>query len=58
MNENLAKLIRENKGLLRQLTIINNQIKELKEKIKELEQKDTYCLTEEELLKEKIGGTD
>ena len=58
MNENLAKLIKENKGLLRQLTIINNEIKELKEKVKELEQKDIYCLTEEELLKEKIGGTD
>ena len=58
MNENLAKLIKENKGLLRQLTIINNEIKELKEKVKELEQKNNYCLTEEELLKEKIGGTD
>ena len=58
MNENLAKLIKENKGLLRQLTTINNEIKELKEKVKELEQKGTYCLTEEELLSEKIGGTD
>ena len=58
MNENLVKLIKENKGLLRQLTTINNEIKELKEKVKELEQKDCYCLTEEELLKEKIGGTD
>jgi len=58
VNENLAKLIKENKGLLRQLTIINNEIKELKEKVKELEQKNNYCLTEEELLKEKIGGTD
>ena len=58
MNENLAKLIKENKGLLRQLTTINNEIKELKEKVKKLEQKDTYCLTEEELLQEKIGGTD
>ena len=58
MNENLAKLIKENKGLLRQLTTINNEIKELKERVKKLEQKDTYCLTKEELLKEKIGGTD
>ena len=57
MNENLVKLIKENKGLLRQLTTINNEIKELKEKIKELEQKGTCCFTEEELLKEKIGGT-
>ena len=46
MNENLVKLIKENKGLLRQLTTINNEIKELKERVKELEQKDTYCLTE------------
>ena len=42
MTENISDLIKENKGLLRQLTALNNEIKELKEKVRELELKGCY----------------
>ena len=42
MTENLSELIKKNKGQLRQLTFLNNEIKELKEKVRELELKSCY----------------
>ena len=42
MTENLSDLIKKNKGPLRQLTALNNEIKELKEKVRELELKSCY----------------
>ena len=58
MNKNLEELIKKNKGILRQFTALNNEVKKLKDKIKKLKQKDSYCLTEEEIKDFKIGGTD
>ncbi|MEA2087791.1 MAG: hypothetical protein U9O91_06810 [Candidatus Caldatribacteriota bacterium] len=54
----LAKLIKKNKEVLRQLTSLNNEIKELKDRVKTLEQKDSYYLTKEEIESIEIGGTD
>lgn len=42
MTKNISDLIKENKGLLRQLTALNNEVKELKEKARELELKGCY----------------
>ena len=42
MTKNISDLIKENKGLLRQLTALNNEVKELKEKARELELKGYY----------------
>ena len=59
MDEKLAESIKKNKGLLRQLTCLNNEIKGLKERIKKLEKKDTYYpMTEKEVRDIKVGGTD
>ena len=59
MDEKTYELIRKNKGLLRQLTCLNNEVKELKGRIKKLEQEDTYYpMTEKEIRNIKIGGTD
>ena len=56
---NIEELIKKNKGLLRQLTCLNNEVKELKERIKKLEKKDTYYpVTEKEIRDIKVGGTD
>jgi len=52
------ELIKKNKGILRQLTALNNEVKELKSRVEELEKRDSCYLTEEELSKEKVGGTD
>lgn len=58
MDKNLGELIKKNKGVLRQLTFLNNEVKELKGKVKALEQRDSCYLTDEELSREKVGGTD
>ena len=57
--EILTKLIKENKGILRQLTSLNNEVGELKGRIKRLEKRDTYYpYTEKEIINIKVGGTD
>ena len=58
MKENIEKLIKKNKGILRQLTALNNEVKKLKGRIKALEQRDSYYPTEEEIKNIKVGGTD
>ena len=59
MDEKTAKLIKENKRILRQLTALNNEVKGLKDKVKALEQKGSYYpMTEEEIRNIKVGGTD
>jgi len=73
MNEQLAKLIKENKGILRQLTDLNNTVRGLttiykdividnsylEKRIRVLEQAQTYYpMTEKEIANIKIGGTD
>jgi len=49
MEEQLANLIKENKGILRQLTYLNNEVKKLKARIFQLEQKDSYYPNVEEI---------
>ena len=49
MNEKIAKLIKENKGILRQLTCLNSEVKKLKGKVKALEQRDSYYPNKAEL---------
>ena len=49
MEKQLANLIKENKGILRQLTYLNNEVKELQGKVKKLEQRDSYYPNAEEL---------
>ena len=50
--EKVIKLIKENKGILRQLTDLNKRVKRL-------EQKDTYYpYTKGEIANIKVGGTD
>ena len=70
MDEKLAKLIKENKGILRQLTDLNNMVKGLtiiykdividnsylEKRIRELERKDNFLGIDIDKLK--IGGTD
>ena len=70
MDEQLTKLIKENKGILRQLTDLNNMVKGLtiiykdividnsylEKRIRELEQKDNFLGID--IGKLKIGGTD
>ena len=58
MKVKLDNLIKENKGILRQLTFLNNEVKEMRGKIKKLEQKDSYYPNAEEIRTIKIGGTD
>jgi len=58
MSKNLEESIKKNKEILRQLTSLNNEIKELKGRVKKLEQKDSYYPTEEEIKNIKVGGTD
>ena len=64
MNANLEELIKKNKEISRQLTALNNEIKELKVRIKRLEQVQTYYPLEYSEINEtggvdniKIGGT-
>jgi len=54
----LDKSIKENKGILRQLTALNNEVRELKDKVKKLEQRESYYPNEEEIRTLKVGGTD
>ena len=50
--EKIIKSIKENKGILRQLTDLNKRVKRL-------EQKDTYYpYTKEKIANIKVGGTD
>jgi len=72
MDEKLAKSIKENKGILRQLTTLNNQMKAmislyrdvvvdnsiLEKRVRKLEQQGSYYPNMEELRNIKIGGTD
>ena len=65
MNENLEELTKKNKGILRQLTALNNEIKELKVRVRQLEQVQTYYPLGYSEINEtggvdniKIGGTD
>jgi len=45
-------------GINEKLRELEMRIERLESEVKKLEQKDSYYLTEEELLREKIGGTD
>ena len=59
MNENLEELIKKNKRILRQLTLLNNEVKELKVRVRQLEQAQTYYpMSEDEINNIKIGGSD
>ena len=59
MDEKIAKLIKENKGILRQLTCLNSELKELKGKVKALEQRESYYPNKAELKKMPLfEGTD
>ena len=57
MDEKLVESIKKNKGILRQLTALNNEVKGLKDKVKALEQKDSYY-PNVEIKNIKVGGTD
>ena len=65
MNENLKELIKKNKEISRRLTLLNNEIKELKVRVRQLEQAQTYYPLEYSEINEiggvnsiKIGGSD
>jgi len=49
MDEQLSNLIKKNRGILRQLTYLNNEVKELRGKVKKLEQKESYYPNAEEI---------
>ena len=51
MDEQLSNLIKKNRGILRQLTYLNNEVKELRGKVKKLEQKESYYPNAEEIKK-------
>ena len=64
MNANLEELIKKNKEISRQLTVLNNEVKELKVRVRQLEQAQTYYPLEYSGINEtggvdniKIGGT-
>ena len=65
MNANLEELTKKNKEISRQLTLLNNEIKELKVRVRQLEQVQTYYPLENSEINEtggvdtiKIGGSD
>ena len=65
MNANLEELIKKNKEISRRLTLLNNEIKELKVRVRQLEQAQTYYPLEYSGINEtggvdniKIGGND
>lgn len=58
MDENLAESIKKNKGVLKQLTFLNNEVKELKGRVKALEKPYGCYPTKEEISKLKVGGND
>lgn len=49
----LENLIKENRGALRQLTYLNNEIKELKDRVRKLEEEDSH-ITIKQVKKHKI----
>ena len=64
MNANLEELIKKNKEISRRLTALNNEVKELKVRVRQLEQAQTYYPLEYSEINEtggvdniKIGGT-
>ena len=64
MNENLEELTKKNKEISRKLTALNNEVKELKIRVRQLEQAQTYYPLEYSGINEtggvdniKIGGT-
>jgi len=65
MNANLEELIKKNKKISRKLTALNNEVKELKIRVRQLEQAQTYYPLEYSGINEtgginniKIGGND
>jgi len=57
--EKLTEEINKNKGILRQLASLNNEVRQLKGRVGELEKRDSYYpYTEEEIISIKVGGTD
>ena len=65
MNANLEELIKKNKEISRRLTALNNEVKELKVRVRQLEQAQTYYPLEYSGINEtggvdniKIGGSD
>ena len=65
MNANLEELTKKNKEISRRLTLLNNEIKELKVRVRQLEQVQTYYPLEYSGINEtggvdniKIGGND
>ena len=65
MNANLEELTKKNKEISRRLTALNNEVKELKVRVRQLEQAQTYYPLEYSEINEvggvdniKIGGTD
>ena len=65
MNENLEELIKKNKEISRRLTLLNNEIKELKVRVRQLEQAQIYYPLGYSEINEtggvnniKIGGSD
>ena len=51
MDKQLANLIKKNRGILRQLTYLNNEVEELRGKVEELEKKESYYPNAEEIKK-------
>ena len=49
MDERTAESIKKNSGLLRQLTFMNNQLKEVKNRVKKLEDSNKIYPNEAEL---------
>lgn len=58
MDKELTESIKKNKNILRQLTNLNNEVKDLKSRVRGLELKNSYYPTKEEIRDIKIGGTD
>ena len=59
MNANLEELTKKNKEISRRLTALNNEVKELKVRVRQLEQAQTYYpMSEDEINNIKIGGSD
>ena len=59
MNANLEELTKKNKEISRKLTALNNEVKELKIRVRQLEQAQTYYpMSEDEINNIKIGGSD
>jgi len=65
MNANLEELTKKNKEISRRLTALNNEVKELKVRVRQLEQVQTYYPLEYSGINEtggvdniKIGGND